>query len=66
MTYADYLTIVARTRLANPEHRYGQVLFNVLFIKRPNLARKIRGGDLDPFHIANRVPAFLAYVEENW
>lgn len=32
------------------EWRYGQALFNLLSKVRPELAEKIRGGQLDPFY----------------
>lgn len=66
MTYDDYMSQVHRTQQANPEHRYGQVLFNVLWIKRPELAGMVRGSIRDPFYKTSGLEPFLAWVQENW
>lgn len=51
---------------SKPNWRVGQTWFNVLDQQRPDLADKIRGTDLDPFHRDDRVGNFIAWVEENW
>lgn len=46
--------------------RAGQAAFNALYECRPDLSEKIRGRDLDPFHLDARLPAFWEWVEANW
>lgn len=46
--------------------RQGQWAFNMLDMWRPDLSTQIRGKLIDPFHNDDRLPAFWAFVEENW
>lgn len=46
--------------------RRGQFLFNYLFMQNPELADKIRGTSVDPFHQNTRIDACLAYVIQHW
>jgi hypothetical protein len=45
-----------------PHIRAGQAAFNALLKLRPEIAERIRGGPLDPFHHDERIGAFLAEV----
>jgi len=45
--------------------RYGQVYFNLLKESRPDIAEKLRGSVLDPFHrneVKTEVHAFVEYL----
>jgi hypothetical protein len=42
----------------NPEWRWGQTLFNVLYMHYPEVANKIRATKYDCFHVDERVPEF--------
>ena len=70
-TFADYLHECDYEWKANPQWRWGQTLFNVLYAMKPSLADRIRGErGLDPFY-ADGVASlteqrFLAYVQEHW
>jgi len=50
--------------------RIGQVLFNALYVVRPDLAEEIRATILDPFFADSwedeRIKNFLVFVENNW
>ncbi len=47
--------------------RLGQKLFNALDgYFRPDIANKIRGSIIDPFHNDDNVSAFLERVDELW
>ena len=41
--------------------RAGQAVFNALAAVDPAAAEWVRGGDLDPFHHDDRIPALLAW-----
>lgn len=47
-----------------PDWRWGQSLFNALWVLYPDLAEQIRGTESDPFHSDDRVPAFTSAVME--
>lgn len=44
----------------------GQIFFNLLMTRRPDLAGPLRGTDVDPFHNDGRIPEFLRRVEAAW
>jgi hypothetical protein len=47
--------------------REGQTAFNLLYILRPDLSEQIRGDvQLDPFYVDGKLPAFWAWVEQEW
>lgn len=46
--------------------RLGQVLYIVLNYYRRDIANKLSGSIVDPFHNDNNVPAFLEKVDELW
>lgn len=49
------------------DERLGQYLFNYLYLAfREDVANKIRGSIVDPFHNDNLIPAFLEKVDELW
>jgi hypothetical protein len=64
-TFEEYLA-VAKTTTKHPSLRKGQAYYNALHSMHPVLARQICGGDLDPYHDDNLIPAFLSYVEAHW
>ena len=66
MPYVAYLEIALVMKSNNPEWRVGQAALNALVEARPELAEKINGGPLDPFHRESRLPRFLAWLRENW
>lgn len=64
VTLADYLAEVTGPKPR--AHRAGQWYFNLLDVARPDLADRVRGTALDPFHRDDRLPAFLAWLADNW
>ena len=44
------------------EWRKGQSFFNALYELHPEVADKIRGTDLDPFHHDDRIPLLINYL----
>ena len=66
LTVSEYLQHVSHTYCAHPAWRVGQTYFNVLYLLRPDLSERVRGSELDPFHVDTRLPAFLAFVVEEW
>jgi hypothetical protein len=57
----------ANSMLARNEHqRRGQFLFNCLAEFRPELAEKLRGLPLDPYHNDSQIDAACLWIEENW
>lgn len=49
--------------------RWGQALFNVLQQMDPELAKQVRGTNIDPFFLHShdkRINRFLAFVEVHW
>ena len=50
MTLTDLVLMVKVAGDENPEWRYGQTVFNVLQVYRPEMAESIRGTCLDPFY----------------
>lgn len=66
-TFIEYLTAVYHEHDRNYGWRVGQAYFNVLHQRLPTLANLLRGrAVLDPFYNDGNIPAFLAYVAENW
>jgi hypothetical protein len=62
--YEEYLAGVIRYLAERPSQRSGQAHFNWLFLEYPDLADRIRGDFvLDPFHVDDKLPAFLAVVK---
>jgi len=46
--------------------RYGQWYFNCLYSINPQLAGRIAGTQVDPYHDDSRIPEFNKFVEEHW
>lgn len=46
-----------------PSMRRGQAYFNYLNTIDPDIANGIRGTDLDPFNVDDRIGEFLTHVE---
>lgn len=63
MRYEDYLR---RTMIPPRSLRRGQWAFNLLYELRPDLARRVVGTPLDPFHNDYRLPTFFGWVGNNW
>lgn len=53
----------ASVRIMRGERR-GQALFNALHVTKPELANQIRAGLLDPFYRDERIPAVIAWLEQ--
>ena len=66
MRIAEYLQMVHKVHARTPDWRLGQTYFNVLTQVRGDLAEKVRGSLVDPFHSDSRVGDFLVFVSDNW
>jgi hypothetical protein len=66
MTKNDFVHTVVTTLKQERSLRAGQTMFNVLCQMKPEIANKIRATENDPFYENNRIPAFLAVVDELW
>lgn len=70
ITEEEFWAEVRTYQTQNPEQRWGQAAFNVLYTHRRDLSEQIRATDLDPFHLRNlqdnRWHNFLEFLEENW
>lgn len=64
VTLADYLAEVTGPKPR--AHRAGQWYFNLLVVARPDLADRVRGTALDPFHRDDRLPAFVGWLRTAW
>lgn len=65
LEFHQYLSLVIE-RPCPPDWRAGQYAFNTLRDLRPDLAERVRGTALDPFHRDDVLPAFLRYVARHW
>ncbi len=54
--------------MGHGNYRAGQNTFNVLFQVRPDLAERIRGSQLDAFHVdsGSKLTAMCEWIEGNW
>ena len=75
MLLDEYWNQVLKTYKANPNWRYGQAAFNVLYEVRPDLSEKVQGDTdsetgKDPFHLqTTNCPNwhnYVAFLKENW
>ncbi len=69
MTTDEYWKLVMDTSLAEPEWRWGQTCFNVLYRVRPDLSEQIRGHfPRDPFNVRDGQPLtdFSLWLEDAW
>jgi hypothetical protein len=66
--YERYLAEVVNTYDNHHPHlRWGQTYFNILVDFQPNLAMKVRGTDLDPYHKKdNELEPFISYITTRW
>lgn len=64
--WATFVQIVTRDFHVIDGYQLGQSLLDHLHRVHRPLARKIRATALDPSHFNSRIPAFLAFVDENW
>lgn len=53
------------TRRSKAE-RKGQAAYNMLASIRPELARSINAGPLDPFYVDSILPDFFTHIEQHW
>lgn len=60
--YERYLRRVIGYHDDHPAQTEGQAAFNQLARERGDLADELRGGNLDPFHDDERLPAFLDHL----
>ena len=49
IAYDEFLSLIPQ-RMEMREERYGQAMFNILAIARPNIAELLRATPLDPFY----------------
>ena len=62
LSFDEFVRLVSAT-LPSEDIRYGQHWFNVLNAVRPDLADRLRGSLLDPFHrdsVSEQTSAFVA------
>ncbi len=70
----DYWHEVIHAKAKNPNWRFGQTAFNVLYQVRPDLSERVRGTDIDPFHCrvstatnsSERIKKFREFLNTNW
>lgn len=62
--FQEYLGAVSSAAVDNPTWREGQAYFNVLNRMYPDIADRIRGTVIDPFHADSIIPEFLEAVEK--
>lgn len=64
------LITAAKARAKRLKEREGQALFNLIAVKRPDLADKIRGTVIDPFQAVStadsRYRACMEFLKESW
>lgn len=53
---------IAAVKEQHPHLRMGQIAYNLLCERRPDLAEKIVGTDIDPFYDSLRLGDFLEWV----
>lgn len=66
MDITDFLAHATVTFPNDGDIRYGQHWFNALYAVRPDIADKIRGTKLDPFHRDRVSHETLDFVVANW
>lgn len=66
MKINDLLGLITLSESVRQQHiRAGQSLFNTLYDFDSKVADKIRGTEVDPFHIDANIKDFLVYLLEN-
>ena len=73
MTLEAYYALAKKNMEEHPDgrYRYGQALFNTLLGIRPDLAERVRGTEIDPFHARGgvedpRLYKFGEFVNREW
>lgn len=66
MTYVEFLANTTFDKKPNPNLRYGQWLVNYLHEVRPDLRSRLQNTSADPFYVDSNLPAFWAFLMENW
>lgn len=71
MTYQEfewevYKTFVERSDDGPNAWRLGQTYFNVLTYANNELADEVRGTNIDPFFVDDRLGTFLEFVRARW
>lgn len=68
MTFEQFVVELShQRRLHGDVWRYGQTVFNVLHVIRPDLAERMRGAyELDPFYRDDLTKRALNWIGENW
>lgn len=49
IAYDEFLSLIPQ-RMEIRDERYGQAMFNILTLCRPNIAEQLRATELDPFY----------------
>lgn len=62
----DFLALATRTFDEKADLRFGQHWFNTLYEVRPDIADKLRGTRLDPFHRDRVSDDAVTFVVDNW
>lgn len=65
-TVEDFMVYVGKLRTDWPEWRAGQCWYNGLDHVRPDLAERVIGSELDPFHNDKNIYALRAWLRLNW
>lgn len=67
MTYTDFLIKTTNYYGANRHDlRFGQAVYNALDVVRPDIATKLRGTRLDPFHKEAVSDEVWQFIKSNW
>lgn len=64
LTFSEFLELVMKT--FDERLRFGQHWFNALYAVRPEIANRVRGSLLDPFHRDKISPELITFVEQAW
>ena len=73
MTIDEFWVGVERYKSLHTNQRIGQSVFNYLYLVKPDLADKVRGSHIDPFHVMDddlhqslKYHSFQLWLENNW
>lgn len=64
--FHEFWVKVDQYLIRHPEQRFGQAVFNVLVIYRPDLSEQIRGTDLDPFYLDSLPDNIHQWLYRHW
>lgn len=62
----DFWLKVDQYAVKHPTLRYGQIVFNLLSLYKPDHARHIVATDLDPFNNDDAVPVLSEWLARHW